>query len=346
VASRRFANPAAHVLAHTIVVEGPETDEEPRYVDQIAAHLGITVQYRRKGAAFYDPEWQQRDLVCPEPNFQQFSFNEAVQHYQTVAADARIVYWGEGPDNALTFEWRPHLRHLAARGRWLRVLMDARSYRRHHPRGLSWGTLRSAITRNTERVAKVRGWYPPWMRPRVEQAYDLRRRWIEAYSSGASAHPTRPQAYAGLTNHTFPNMCEHFAPGWHKTPLEFRHPYLDVRVLRFMLTVPVVPWCRNKLVMRKAAEALLPGECVWRPKAPVRGEPWRAAFEGQPEPAFLSRDQMSEYVDLDRVKLREQDGLWGFALAENVFAVDYWFSKRRACRTAHGAADGVRYAQL
>ena len=38
------------------------------------------------------------------------------------------------------------------------------------------------------------------------------------------------------------------------------------------------------------------------------------------EPEFLSRDVMSEYVDLDQVILREQADLWRFALAENVFA--------------------------
>jgi len=123
-------------------------------------------------------------------------------------------------------------------------------------------------------------------------------------------------------------MCEQFDPGWHKVPLEFRHPYLDVRVLRFMLSVPAVPWCRNKLVMRKAAERLLPAACISRPKTFVRGQPWQQAFAGRPEPEFLSREVMSEYVDIDRVKLREQDDQWSFALAEHVFAVDYWLAKR------------------
>ena len=58
LASRRFPDPAGHVLAHTIVVEGPEPDAEPQFVDQIARHLGIPVHYRLKGAAFYDSQWQ------------------------------------------------------------------------------------------------------------------------------------------------------------------------------------------------------------------------------------------------------------------------------------------------
>jgi len=328
VASRHYAKPSAHVLAHTIVVDGAEADEEPRYVDQIARHLGITVQYRRKGAAFYDSEWQSRDLACPEPNFQQFSFNETVQYYRIVAGGARVAYWGEGPDNALMFEWRAHLRHLVSKRRWLRALMDVGSYVRHNPRGPRWDTLRRSASGGDRREAAVRNRYPSWIRPWVEQAYDLRQRWFGAHARFDNEHPTRPQAYEGLTGSAFSSMCEQFDPGWHKVPLEFRHPYLDVRVLRFMLSVPAVPWCRNKLVMRKAAEPLLPAECISRPKTFVRGQPWQQAFSGRPEPEFLSREVMSEYVDLDRVKLHEQDDQWGFALAEHVFAVDYWLAKR------------------
>jgi asparagine synthase (glutamine-hydrolysing) len=345
VASRRYANPSEHVLAHTIVVDGPEADEEPRYVDQIARHLGITVQYRRKGAEFYDSEWQSRDLVCPEPNFQQFSFDEAVRYYRSVAEGARVAYWGEGPDNALVFEWRPHLRHLAAKGRWVRALRDVGNYIVRNPRGPQWTTVRGAISRRDPRERAVRNWYPTWLRPRIEQAYDLRRRWRETLAGCANGHPTRPQAYASLTGHTFPNMCEQFDPGWHKAPLEFRHPYLDVRVLRYMLTLPAVPWCRNKLVMRKAAEPLLPAECVSRPKAPVQGEPWLRALAGQPEPAFLSREQMQEYVDMDAVRVGGQSDVWGFTLAQNVFALDYWLAKGARRRSVQRRVDNRRTAQ-
>jgi asparagine synthase (glutamine-hydrolysing) len=173
------------------------------------------------------------------------------------------------------------------------------------------------------------------MRPRIEEKYELRRRWTGVYARFDNPHPSRPQSYESLTNHTFPNMCEQFAPDWLKARLEFRHPYLDVRVVRFMLAVPAVPWCRDKLMMRTAAAPLLPPACLSRPKTPVRGLPWRAAFEGQPEPVFLSPGILGEYVDMDRVKIRDQHDVWGFSLAENVFAADYWLAKRRMRRGVH-----------
>ena len=237
------------------------------------------------------------------------------------------------------------MRHLAKRGRWLRALRDVGKHLRHSRSLPTWAGVRGALGRGDQREDAVRDWYPPWMRPDVEQAYELRRRWTDVYVRCDNAHPTKPQAYAGLTNHTFPNMCEQFDPGWHKTPLEFRHPYLDVRVLRFMLTVPAVPWCRNKLVLRNAAEPLLPAACVARPKTPVHGQPWLRAIAGQPEPGFLSREQLTQYVDPDRVKVLEQNDVWGYSLAQNVFAVDYWLAKRVTRRSVQAEENSWRIAQ-
>ena len=94
-----------------------------------------------------------------------------------------------------------------------------------------------------------------------------------------------------------------------------------------------------------AAEPLLPAACVSRPKTPVHGQPWLRAIAGQPEPEFLSRELMREYVDPDLVKVREQDDVWGFFFAQNVFAVDYWLARRGRCRSAQTGENRRRIAQ-
>jgi hypothetical protein len=48
--------------------------------------------------------------------------------------------------------------------------------------------------------------------------------------------------------------------------LEVRHAYLDLRVLRFMLQLPALPWCRVKYVMRQVARGRLPETVRCRPK--------------------------------------------------------------------------------
>jgi hypothetical protein len=36
------------------------------------------------------------------------------------------------------------------------------------------------------------------------------------------------------------------------THTEIRHPFLDLRLLQYMLALPAMPWCRNKLIIRRS----------------------------------------------------------------------------------------------
>ena len=264
LASRRFPDPAGHVAAHTIVVEGPEPDAEPQFVDQIARHLGIPVHYRLKGAAFYDSQWQARDLACPEPNCQQFSHHEAVQYYGIVAEGTRVAYWGEGPDNALVFEWRPHLRHLARRaagcghsGTW----------------GSTCGTAGASQCGGRARrpgPGRSTGGRPPrlvsaWMRPR-------RRAGLRTATAMAGYLRTlrqrAPDEAAGLRGTDQPHLPEH------------------VRAVRPRLAqVPVgvqapVPGCARPAIhahaCRRCPGAVTSSSCATRRSRCCRPRAWRA----------------------------------------------------------------------
>ncbi len=53
----------------------------------------------------------------------------------------------------------------------------------------------------------------------------------------------------------------------------WRHPYLDLRVIGFLLSVPPVPWAREKLLMREAMRGRLPDAVLARRKTPLVGAP-------------------------------------------------------------------------
>ena len=46
-----------------------------------------------------------------------------------------------------------------------------------------------------------------------------------------------------------------------------RHPFVDIRMLRFLLAVPPLPWCRSKYLLRRAMRGTLPKEVLHRRKA-------------------------------------------------------------------------------
>ncbi len=68
-------------------------------------------------------------------------------------------------------------------------------------------------------------------------------------------------------------MLEDEDAGWTGVPLEARAPLLDLRLLRFLLRLPPVPWCVNKELARQAMKGCLPGAVLQRPKSPLAMDP-------------------------------------------------------------------------
>ena len=70
-------------------------------------------------------------------------------------------------------------------------------------------------------------------------------------------------------------------PGYISLPLEGRHPFFDVRLLIFALSVPPIPWMVNKALLRAAMRGRLPERIRLRPKTPLGAMP---AAAGPPPP--------------------------------------------------------------
>ena len=64
-------------------------------------------------------------------------------------------------------------------------------------------------------------------------------------------------------------MYETEDAAWTGVPVESRAPLLDLRMLRFLLRVPPVPWCMEKELLREAMRGILPEEIRSRPKTPL-----------------------------------------------------------------------------
>lgn len=58
---------------------------------------------------------------------------------------------------------------------------------------------------------------------------------------------------------------------------ETRTPLLDLRILKYLLRVPPVPWCVNKELLRKAMEGHLPQAVLQRPKTVLLMDPLEAS---------------------------------------------------------------------
>jgi asparagine synthase (glutamine-hydrolysing) len=61
--------------------------------------------------------------------------------------------------------------------------------------------------------------------------------------------------------------------------VEPRFPFFDLRVVRYLLAIPPIPWCLNKTLLRRAMRGVLPDAVRLRPKAPLAADPVLIHFQ-------------------------------------------------------------------
>ena len=109
---------------------------------------------------------------------------------------------------------------------------------------------------------------------------------------------------------------EGYDPGCTGIALEYRHPFLDLRVIRHALSLPPYPWCVRKEVLRAAMRGRLPERVRLRPKTPLAGYPYLAFPHHVREivASFGHASPLWEYVDRDRMlsscEVRDPDLAW------------------------------------
>jgi asparagine synthase (glutamine-hydrolysing) len=76
--------------------------------------------------------------------------------------------------------------------------------------------------------------------------------------------------------------------------VEVRYPFLDLRVVEYVLALPPYPPLLDKKLLREAMRGRLPANTLRRPKMPLAGDPGAVAMrDGRPS-AFEKCDWMGE----------------------------------------------------
>jgi asparagine synthase (glutamine-hydrolysing) len=99
-------------------------------------------------------------------------------------------------------------------------------------------------------------------------------------------------------------MFESFDPASIGFRVESCHPFFDLRVLKFLLALPALPWCSDKELLRQVGRGVLPDAVRLRRKSPLSGDPIVALLQ-MPEAAwvdsFEAAPELYEYVQRDRI---------------------------------------------
>lgn len=297
-------------------------DPEPEFATMTAKHLGIS--HRVLDAEGLTPfeSHEAFPLRSPEPTAEAFAAR-AHHNYLEIAAHSPMILSGDGGDDVLTGQSWPYFAHLWSSGKWPEIARVLGSFVLSHGalpplRAGLRGKLRTVLA-GTDPF----GDYPDWFNPEFEKRNGLREKWIAAAPSPESTHPVHPQAYAALHRGYWSSVLESEDAGNTRVVLETRAPLLDLRVLRFLLRVPPVPWCVDKELTRLAMAGYLPERILKRPKTPLAKDPlevcrttgkWSPAAPKSPIP------RIHEFVNWQRY-LETLKPYKGYAYAQNLFVV-------------------------
>lgn len=286
------------VHAFTFVHETLIEDSERRYAELTAKHLQVPIHfYAIDDACGGSPSHDRTQEPFAAAVFGRPAERRA---FGDMAAHSRVAFYGEGPDNALWYDWAPYLAHLWRQRRWGWLLRDFGRFVTHHRRVPLLPTIPRLIAGRRGR-AQLEPVFPDWIPTDLVNRLDLKERWRTTQGHPDSRHPVRPVAYASLQSPLWQSMFETLEPSYTGAPLEVRHPYLDIRLLRFLLSVPVVPWCRQKHLLRSALRGTLPEPVRRRAKTPLSGSPDYERVRRYGMPAALPSERLATYGSAHKV---------------------------------------------
>jgi len=264
------AGGAQDLRAYTVVYESLIPDQDGRYAREVAEFLKIPQQSIPMDELRPFERWEEPEFRSPEPVDDPF-FAGLFDQFRTIAADCRVVLSGEGADNLMDFQMWPFAQDLVRNQEWGSLFRETSRYLWLRPSVVPGLKRRIQGLFGKDPTAPV---YPRWLVPDFARRLNLKdraREWSEL--PAARPHPVLPKAHASLTLPHWSAMFEYEDAGVTRCPVEVRHPFLDLRVVNFLLALPPFPLFFEKQLLREVVAGRLPENVRTRRKTPITGSP-------------------------------------------------------------------------
>jgi len=279
------------VHAFTVVYDSLIPDEERHYSTVAANHLGIPVTHLSADRYGLFDEQAPGDMDQPEP-FQLSALTGQFNDLLRLCANfGQVALTGYDGDAFMSLPQRSPLRGIKTR---IKRLLG-------------------------EEGAATEGRPYSWLDESFLKRTDLLERWKQPSMNPAS--PANPMWTA---------LFEAYDPSSTKLNLEVRHPFIDVRLVEFLASIPVTPWRVNKHILREAMKDKLPAAVLNRRKTPLGGDPALQLVRGGSVRCLASFEvspQLRAFVNLNRRRSladeETSDGLWANL---RIFALNYWLT--------------------
>jgi asparagine synthase (glutamine-hydrolysing) len=247
------------------------------------------------------------------------------------AVTSRVALTGHGGDPTLSGRLGLYFRQLFQNGELRRGLIDAYRYLTASKR-FSRLYVRTRMRLWFSRKG-IEAQFPDWLNPELEQRFQLQQRW-EHLNESHESHVglgVRPLAYSQMTAPLWPCIFESLDAGFTHIPVEVCHPFFDLRLVGFLLSLPVLPWCSDKELLREAARGVLPDAVRLRRKSPLMEDPVVALLQ-RPESAWIDKFEavpdFAQYVVRNRIKpvFHETDS-WAASINLRPLSLNFWLQQ-------------------
>jgi asparagine synthase (glutamine-hydrolysing) len=284
---------ATDLRAYTVTYESAIAADDAELARKTAEFLRIPIRCLPMDHLEPFERWDDPAVRVAEPVDDPF-FAGLFDQFQSIAVDSRVALSGEGADNLMHFQMWPYAQGLLRGGEWARFFADSSRYLRVRPS--IWRGAARRIHGFFGKAANVPA-FPKWIAPDLMRRLDLEARWRQwAQLPGPMTHPTLPKAHASLGLPQWSRMFEYSGPGVTHSPVEVRYPFLDLRVVNFLLALPPFPWIFEKTLLREAMCGRLPENVRVRPKTPLGRDPLMEKLR-QSETAWKNDARWSEQTD-------------------------------------------------
>jgi len=266
------------LYSYTLGYGSFDVDDEGQHARITARYLNIPHKYLSLKELQPFAKWDEAKYRLPEPGDDPLSAG-VFDLFQIMASDCRVVLSGEGADNLMFFQMWPYIKDLQRNRQWGRLVTETSWFFAIRP--FPWRGIADRIRTVFGKVKGATG-VPPWINPEFAKRMDLESRWkgFRGISIPANPHPSRPLAHASMLIPQWTRMFEMSDPGVTHFPVEVSYPFLDLKLVEYLLAIPVFPWAFRKMVERKAMRGKLPDEILRRKKTTViEDAAWREVLK-------------------------------------------------------------------
>ena len=310
---------------HAFTNVAGDTDEERPFAEAAAQLLGV-LHTIRDGSTETDSVWDVGLHHSCEPIYYPMGLPTDRAHFAKVATHSRVAFHGEGPDNALGFEWQAYVARLIKSRQHRRLVRELVNHAFLHRRVPLLSTIHHIVAARRSNVAP---YFPTWLNPDFEARLNLKERWREAWVTRSHAQALRPLSQASFDSPLWQKVFGWFDAANTRALLEVRHPFVDLRMMRFLLAIPTVPWCRRKYLIRRAMRGKLPVALLKRFKTAARVDSVFERIRRSGIPPCERGSEMEDYVRVDLLPRHVSEDAHMFWADFRARSLSYWLQDIR-----------------